>query len=130
MRVGKTGETNKELADLSSHINNRNRAAQRAQRDSQTLFQTLYFRNRPLSDPRCVVDAVIFSLKENGFIVYIPVYAIKGPVYLENKNKEVLYCGRLGPVWQRGLVTKREAFVKVRGGSCCQVHLALYQPTS
>merc|ERR1712156_260752 len=51
--------------------------------------------------------------KENGFIVYIPVYAIKGPVYLENKNKEVLYCGRLGPVWQRGLVTKREAFVKV-----------------
>ena len=105
---------NNELAELSSHINNRNRAAQRAQRDSQTLFQTLYFRNRTLSDPRCVVDAVIFSLKENGFIVYIPVYAIKGPVYLENKEKEVLYCGRLGPVWQRGLVTKREAFVKVR----------------
>ena len=69
-------------------------------------------------------------MKENGFIVYIPVYAIKGPVYLENKNKEVLYCGRLGPVWQRGLVTKREAFVKVRGGNCCKVHLAIYQPTS
>ena len=120
---------NKELADLSSHINNRNRAAQRAQRDSQTLFQTLYFRNRPLSDPRCVVDAVIFSLKENGFIVYIPVYAIKGPVYLENKNKEVLYCGRLGPVWQRGLVTKREAFVKVRGGNCCQVCTSCFMST-
>jgi hypothetical protein len=31
---------------LCSHINTRNRAAQRAQRDSQTLFQTLYFRHR------------------------------------------------------------------------------------
>jgi hypothetical protein len=59
------------------------------------------------------VDAVIFSLRENGFIVYIPSYAIKGPVYLENREKEVIYCGRLGPVWQKGLVTKKEAFVKV-----------------
>ena len=36
-------------------------------------------------------------------------------MYLENKEKEVLYCGRLGPVWQKGLVTRREAFVKVGG---------------
>ena len=68
----------------------RNRAAQRAQRDSQILFQTLYFKDRPLSDPRCVVDAVIFSLRDNGVLVYIPQYAIKGPVYLESKEKEVL----------------------------------------
>ena len=66
------------------------RAAQRAQRDSQILFQTLYFKDRPLSDPRCVVDAVIFSLRDNGVLVYIPQYAIKGPVYLESKEKEVL----------------------------------------
>lgn len=44
----------RELADLCLHINTRNRAAQRAQRDSATLFQTLYFRNRPLSDTRFV----------------------------------------------------------------------------
>ena len=37
-----------------------------------------------------MVDAVIFSLRDNGFLVYIPVYAIKGPVYLENREKEVL----------------------------------------
>ena len=55
----------------------------------------------------------MFSLRENGFIVYIPRYAIKGPVYLESKEKEVLYCGRLGPVWQRGVVTRRDTFVKV-----------------
>ena len=88
-----------------------------------------------------MVDAVIFSLRENGFLVYIPAYAIKGPVYLENKGKEVtamvmkmmqtycfqqvIYCGRLGPVWQRGLVTKKEAFVKVikrRSFQCSLMH--------
>ena len=26
---------------------------------------------------------------------------------------QVLYCGKLGPTWQRGVVTKRENFVKV-----------------
>merc|ERR1712079_641956 len=104
---------NKDLQDLCVHINTRNRAAQRAQRDSQVLFQTLYFKDRPLSDQRCVVDAVIFSLRENGFLVYIPQYAIKGPVYLESKEKEVLFCGKLGPTWQRGVVTKKETFVKV-----------------
>ena len=25
----------------------------------------------------------------------------------------MLYCGKLGPTWQRGVVTKRENFVKV-----------------
>merc|ERR1712059_166233 len=33
--------------------------------------------------------------------------------FLESKEKEVLYCGKLGPVWQRGMVTRREHFVKV-----------------
>ena len=45
--------------------------------------------------------------------MYIPQYAIKGPVYLESKTREVLYCGKLGPVWDRGVVTKRDSFVKV-----------------
>ena len=34
-------------------------------------------------------------------------------MYLESKEKEVLYCGRLGPTWQVGVVTKKEMFVKV-----------------
>ena len=25
----------------------------------------------------------------------------------------MLYCGRLGPTWQKGIVTKKEMFVKV-----------------
>ena len=104
---------NAELQELCEHINTRNTAAQRAQRDSQVLFQTLYFRDRPLSDPRCVVDAVIFSLRDNGFLVYIPQYAIKGPVYLESRSKEVLYCGKLGPTWQVGMVSRKVDYVKV-----------------
>ena len=82
------------------------------------------------SYPRCVVDAVIFALRDNGALVYDPQYGLKGPVYLESKDKEVLFyfphflylkfykmqvlfCGKLGPTWQRGVVTKRENFVKV-----------------
>ena len=63
---------NTELQELCTHINTSNIAAQWDQRNSQVLFQTLYFKDRPLSDPRCAVDAVIFSLRENGFLVYIP----------------------------------------------------------
>ena len=76
--------------DVLMRVMFRNRAAQRAQRDSQVLFQSLYFRDRPLSDPRCVVDAVIFSLRDNGVLVYVPQYGLKGPVYLESKDKEVI----------------------------------------
>ncbi|XP_023335142.1 DIS3-like exonuclease 1 [Eurytemora carolleeae] len=115
----KGGETssilfnNSELKDLCQHINGRNRSAQLAQRMSAQLFQTLYFKGLPLSDPRCIVDAVVLSLRSNGFIVYIPAYALKGPVYLENKAREVIYKGEHGLVWQKGIVTLREHFVKV-----------------
>ena len=36
-----------------------------------------------------------------------------GPVYLENKAREVIYKGEHGLVWQKGIVTLREHFVKV-----------------
>ncbi len=36
-----------------------------------------------------------------------------GPVYLENKEREVVYAGRHGLVWQKGVVTQRDHFVKV-----------------
>jgi hypothetical protein len=34
-------------------------------------------------------------------------------VYLENKEREVVYAGRHGLVWQKGVVTQRDHFVKV-----------------
>ncbi len=60
------------LQELCEHINERNRAAQNAQRDSQTLFQTLFFRGKAPDDPRCIVDAVIFDIRTNGLLVYVP----------------------------------------------------------
>nr|XP_002736854.1 PREDICTED: DIS3-like exonuclease 1-like [Saccoglossus kowalevskii] len=66
---------NKELQDLCDHINHKNRAAQHAQRASQELFQALYFKDRdPNTDESCVVDAVIFGLRTNGVLVFIPRY--------------------------------------------------------
>jgi hypothetical protein len=46
---------NTELQELSNHINTSSRAAQRAKRNS-----------------RCLVDVVIFSFREDGFLVCIP----------------------------------------------------------
>ena len=79
--------TNTELKELCEHINDRNRAAQQTQRMSAQLFQTLYFKDLSLADERCIVDGVIYSLRTNGFLVHIPAYGLKGPVYLENKVK-------------------------------------------
>ena len=32
---------------------------------------------------------------------------------MENRDREVVYSSRLGLVWQKGVVTQREHFVKV-----------------
>jgi hypothetical protein len=40
-------------------------------------------------------------------------FYVPGPVYLENKELEVIYSSRQGLVWQKGVVTQREHFVKV-----------------
>ncbi|KAG9352092.1 hypothetical protein JZ751_020505 [Albula glossodonta] len=51
---------NKELEALAHHINDKNRAAQQAQKQSTELFQCLYFRDKdPLTDERCVADALV-----------------------------------------------------------------------
>ncbi len=49
-----------------------------------------------LADERCIVDGVIYSLRANGFLVHIPAYGLKGPVYLENKVKCFFFmlCGK------------------------------------
>ena len=72
-------------------------AAQSCQRDSQVLFQTLYFARRPADDPGNFVDGIVFSLRENGFLVHVPAYAVRGPVYLQQKDGQVrpgLHTGR------------------------------------
>lgn len=48
-------------------------AAQHAQKQSTELFQCLYFRDKdPHTDERCVADAVIYAVRANGFLVFVP----------------------------------------------------------
>ncbi|KAK5915867.1 hypothetical protein CesoFtcFv8_001419 [Champsocephalus esox] len=91
---GKALASNKELEETAHHINNKNRAAQQAQKISTELFQCLYFKERdPQSDQSCVADAVIYSIRDNGVLVFISEYGVKGPVYLRNREGQVVAVG-------------------------------------
>jgi len=47
-------------------------ASQYAQRESQELFQCLFFRGRGTDDDKCVVDAIVCQLRANGVMVFVP----------------------------------------------------------
>lgn len=48
-------------------------AAQEVQKLSTVLFQCLYFKERdPQTDPNCVANAVIYAIKNNGLLVFVP----------------------------------------------------------
>ncbi|XP_057699740.1 DIS3-like exonuclease 1 isoform X1 [Corythoichthys intestinalis] len=100
--------TNKELDELAHHINKKNRAAQQAQKLSTELFQCLYFKDRdPGTDPCCVTDAVIYAIRDNGVLAFVPLYGIKGPVYLKNREGLVLSAEQDRRCeWQSGSVRR------------------------
>ncbi|TKS70505.1 DIS3-like exonuclease 1 [Collichthys lucidus] len=104
--LGRTLASNKELEEMAQHINNKNMAAQRAQKSSTALFQCLYFKERdPQTDPSCVADAVIYSIRNNGILVFVPEYGVKGPVYVKNRDGQVVAAGPDGSCeWQSGSV--------------------------
>lgn len=81
-----------ELVPLTKSLNTKNRNAKLAARDCDELFLALYFSSHTLTVP-----AVITSLKQNGFIVYVPKYDIRAPVYIRDKDGLVqmdpLLCG-------------------------------------
>ena len=59
---------------------------------------------------------MIFSIRSNGFLVYVPRYALKGPVYLTQgkSDDQVLYLNsKLGPVFQSGVVWAEDHAVHV-----------------
>ncbi|XP_037390155.1 DIS3-like exonuclease 1 isoform X1 [Pygocentrus nattereri] len=104
----KTLASNKELDELAQHINNKNRAAQHAQKQSTELFQCLYFRDKdPLMDERCVADAIIYAIRANGMLVFLPRYGMKGAVYLKNRDSQVISVGDDGKCkWQVGTLQR------------------------
>ncbi|KAI5163806.1 Dis3-Like Exonuclease 1 [Manis pentadactyla] len=86
--------SNKDLEELCRHINNRNRAAQNSQKQSTELFQCMYFKDKdPETEERCISDGVIYSIRTNGVLVFIPRFGIKGAAYLKNKDGLVISCG-------------------------------------
>ena len=58
-----------------------------------------------------MVDAVIFALRDNGFLVYVPQYGLKGPVYLESRDKEVreIPSPLIYRKWRKSCLTKSGA---------------------
>ncbi|XP_008308916.1 DIS3-like exonuclease 1 [Cynoglossus semilaevis] len=83
--------SNKEVEQMSQHINKKNRAAKRAQKLSTELFQCLFFKDRdPQSDPHCMADGIIYSIRDDGVLVFVPEYGIKAPVYLKNREGQVV----------------------------------------
>ncbi|XP_005990163.1 DIS3-like exonuclease 1 isoform X1 [Latimeria chalumnae] len=83
--------SNKDLEELCQHINNRNRAAQQAQKQSTELFQCMYFKDKdPQTDERCIADGIIYSIRSNGVLVFVPRYGIKGAAYLKDKEGRVV----------------------------------------
>ncbi|XP_072235996.1 DIS3-like exonuclease 1 [Leuresthes tenuis] len=123
----KAPASNKEVEEMAQHINNKNRAAQRAQNLSTGLFQCLYFKERdPQTDPRCVADAVVYSIRDNGVLVFVPEYGVKGPVYVKNKEGQVVSAAPDGSCeWQSGSV-RRYADRITTSSSCGTSTISLF----
>ncbi|MED6266919.1 DIS3 mitotic control [Characodon lateralis] len=115
----KTPAGNKDVEELAEHINNKNRAAQRAQNLSIGLFQCLFFKERdPEIDPHCVADGIIYAIRDNGVLVFIPEYGVKGPVYMRNKEGRVVSAGPDGTCeWQTGSVRRYTDHIITTSGS-------------
>ncbi|XP_062922310.1 DIS3-like exonuclease 1 isoform X2 [Mobula hypostoma] len=81
----------KYLNELCHHINNKNRAAQHVQKQSVELFQCMYFKDKdPTCDERCIADGIIYSIRANGVLIFVPKYGIKAPAYLKKKEGHVI----------------------------------------
>jgi exoribonuclease R len=75
-------ESTAQISLLTSHLNSRNRAAREVSRQCQELFLRIYLSNLPAQR----VTAVIYSLRDNGFLALVPAYDVRLPVYLTNKH--------------------------------------------
>ncbi|XP_025774976.1 DIS3-like exonuclease 1 [Puma concolor] len=119
--------SNKDLEELCRHINNRNRAAQHSQKQSTELFQCMYFKDKdPENEERCISDGVIYSIRTNGVLLFIPRFGIKGAAYLKNKDGLVIFCGPDGrSEWKPGSLQRFQNKITstTTGGESVTFHL-------
>lgn len=126
---GLTLLNNQELQDLCDHMNQKHRAAQNAQRDSQEMFQAFFFRDRSADSDCFVADAIVVQLRANGVVVFLPRYGLKAPVYVKNKEGKVLHipAGKEVAEWTHGAVTRGENHVTVISRIGKQLCFTLFQ---
>lgn len=72
------------LTKVCAHINEQHRNAKRISRDCDSLFLSLHFRSH-----REYAIGIVSAIRNNGFIVYVPKFDIKGPVYLMDRHNNV-----------------------------------------
>uniref|UniRef100_T1IWQ4 DIS3-like exonuclease 1 n=1 Tax=Strigamia maritima TaxID=126957 RepID=T1IWQ4_STRMM len=108
-----------DLKEVCQHINTKHKvniypnAAQDIQKSSQHLFQTLFFLNTN-DDEHTLVDAVIFSIRPNGVLVYISRYGIKGPVYLKNRENQVAFVVNKSVEWIPGCLENETSSITIK----------------
>ena len=73
-----------ELAKTCNVLNSQNRIAKLSSMQCQRLFLSLFFRERTE-----VTQAIVVGLKQNGLIVYVPKYDMKGPVFLSDRDGNI-----------------------------------------
>ena len=54
-------------------------------------LQVKFFASLSSSDERRLADAVVFGIRSNGLLLFIPRYGIKGAVYLVDKAGQVAF---------------------------------------
>jgi hypothetical protein len=79
-----------ELSKVCEGLNLHNRLAKRSSMECQKLFLSLYFRANVE-----VTDAVVVSLRSNGFWVYVPKFDMRGPVYIKGLDDAVQFDPKL-----------------------------------
>ncbi|GFQ64481.1 DIS3-like exonuclease 1 [Trichonephila clavata] len=111
-----------EIEKLCNHMNIKHRAAQDLEKDAQQLFLTFYFEdlNSQENSSACCVDAVIYAVRSNGLLVFIPKYGIKGAVCLCNKDKKVAIVKKTVEWVDGKLVSTADSCITVQGRGMLQ----------
>ena len=71
------------LAPIADHLNERNRASKRAQSRCAELYLLMLLRERPMVEP-----ALVHGVRENGVLVFIPRFHVRGSLKLTADAKD------------------------------------------
>ncbi|XP_029646504.1 DIS3-like exonuclease 1 [Octopus sinensis] len=122
---------NEELQKFCDHINMKHRAAQNAQRDSQKMFQALYFKDKSFDKNKedVIAEAIVIQLRSNGVLVFVPRFGLKGPVYLKDKQDKVVEFSAANQKmeWGHGSITRGDNHVTVISRSGKKMKFTLLQ---